>query len=399
MGVINCNTGFQPLKECWLGDCYRPEFFDYVDNVKVKNVLRQITEETIEDLENIKEVLESYGVTVKRPTIFDFEQVYNVYKVGGACVDKNLNVIIDEVLKIMPQLLDKQGVQDYLDNYDIYEIPGTLTRPPLFPRDDQVVVNDTIYRFRPASEYHTTDSIDRASGFFVERLFEELEKYDGNIINIDRNNIIDINDGTQKDYEFCSQGPNIIRLGDTIILDGLPPEVYKYFKNQFRENYTIITAFNDGHSDGIYAPIKPGAFISNGEALQFKKYFPNWDVFYLPDAQWSNMSPFLEVREKVRGKWWIPGEEHNDDLIDFVDKWFNNWVGFCEETVWDVNVLMVNPETVLCLTENKELFKWFRKHNVEPIVTPFRHRFFWDGGLHCLTLDIHREGGIESYAR
>ena len=60
---------------------------------------------------------------------------------------------------------------------------------------------------------------------------------------------------------------------------------------------------------------------------------------------------------------------------------------------------MVNPDTVLCLTENEELFKWFKKHNVEPIVTPFRHRFFWDGGLHCLTLDIHREGGIESYAR
>jgi hypothetical protein len=72
MGIINCNTGFQPLVECWLGDCYRPDFFDYVENDSVRNVLRQITEETIEDLENICEVLESYGVTVKRPKVFDF---------------------------------------------------------------------------------------------------------------------------------------------------------------------------------------------------------------------------------------------------------------------------------------------------------------------------------------
>ena len=396
MGVINRNTGFQPLKECWLGDCYRPEFFDYVDNTKVKNVLRQITEETIEDLENIKEVLESYGVTVKRPRVFDFDQVYNIYKVGGDAVDRNLEVDVNRVLQDMPQLQDKDGVKKYLQDYDIYENPGFLTKPPLFPRDEQVVVNDNFYILRQRDlsclTDHKTAGPGRANVLFFETLYEEIESYKGNVIN-------DYGVDNTTRFDFWNQGPNIVKLGDTIILDGLPNTTYKWFRNEFKDSYNIITAFNDGHSDGIYAPIKPGAFVSNGEALQFKKYFPNWDVFYLPDTQWSNMSPFLEIKDKVQGKWWIPGEEHNDELIDYVDKWFSEWVGFCEETVWDVNVLMVNPETVLCLTENEELFKWFKKHNVEPIVTPFRHRFFWDGGLHCLTLDIHREGGIESYAR
>lgn len=396
MGVINCNTGFQPLKECWLGDCYRPEFFDYVDNTKVKNVLRQITEETIEDLENIKEVLESYGVTVKRPRVFDFDQVYNIYKVGGDAVDRNLEVDVNRVLQDMPQLQDNDGVKKYLQDYDIYKNPGFLTKPPLFPRDEQVVVNDNFYILRQRNlsfmTNHKTGGAGRANVLFFETLYEEIESYKGNVIN-------DYGVDNTTRFDFWNQGPNIVRLGDTIILDGLPNTTYKWFKKEFKDNYNVITAFNEGHSDGIYNPIKPGAFISNGEALQFKKYFPNWDVFYLPDTQWPNMSPFLEIKDKVQGKWWIPGEEHNDELINYVDKWFSEWVGFCEETVWDVNVLMVNPETVLCLTENEELFKWFKKHNVEPIVTPFRHRFFWDGGLHCLTLDIHREGGIESYAR
>ena len=392
MGVINCNTGFQPLKECWLGDCYRPEFFDYVDNVKVKNVLRQITEETIEDLENIKEVLESYGVTVKRPRIFDFEQVYNIYKVGGSCVDNDLNIDLEKVLIQFPHLKTKKVAKEWLDAYDIHRSPGRFTKPPLFPRDDQIVVGNTFYTLRNRSaegneEELTTLSYGRSTTIVYEDLYKEIEE---NIINCCRG---------VTDIDFWNQGPNIVRLGDTIILDGLPEKPYRWFRGRLKKDYNIITAFNEGHSDGIYNPIKPGAFISNGEALQFKKYFPNWDVFYLPDTQWPNMSPFLEVKEKVRGKWWIPGEEHNDDLINFVDKWFSEWVGFCEETVWDVNVLMVNPETVLCLTENKELFKWFKKHNVEPIVTPFRHRFFWDGGLHYLTLDTHREGSIESYAR
>jgi len=382
---LNCNTGFQPLVECWLGDCYRPDFFDYIDNVKVKNVLKEITEETIEDLENIREVLESYNVTVKRPKIFSFEQIYNVYKVGRKCLDDNLEVRKDLILQKYPKLKDINGVNDYLDNYDIHEFPGDLTSPPLFPRDEQIVIGNTIYRLTRKDVYKENIGDLPATQAALEHLFDDLRKYTGNIVD-------------KLPFENSNDAPSIVRLGDTIILDGLPIDIYKYFKEQLKD-YTIITAFNDGHSDGIYNPIKPGVWISNGEALNFKKYFPSWDVFYLPDAQWPNMSPFLEVRDKVRGKWWIPGEEHNDDLISFVDNWFSDWVGFCEETVWDVNVLVINPETVLCLTENKDLFKWFRSHNIEPIVAPFRHRFFWDGGLHCLTLDIHREGGIESYAR
>ena len=27
----------------------------------------------------------------------------------------------------------------------------------------------------------------------------------------------------------------------------------------------------------------------------------------------------------------------------------------------------------------------------------FKHRWFWDAGLHCLTLDTYREGTMERY--
>lgn len=384
MGIINCNTGFQPLVECWLGDCYRPDFFDYVENDNVKNVLRRITEETIEDLENIREILESYSVTVKRPRVFDFDSVYNVYKVGRACLTDDLEVRRDLVLDKLPKLIDINGVNDYLDSYDIHEFPGDLTSPPLFPRDEQIVIENSIYRLT-RKDVRKNHNDFPASVTPFELLFNELRTYKGTTVD-------------KLPFGNSNDAPSIVRLGDTIILDGLPIDIYKYFREKLKD-YNIITAYNDGHSDGIYNPIKPGVWISNGEAINFKKYFPNWDVYYLPNAQWSDMSPFLEVREKVKGKWWVPGEEHNDELIDFVDSWFGEWVGFCEETVWDVNVLVINPETVLCMTENKDLFKWFRSHNIEPIVAPFKHRFFWDGGLHCLTLDIHRDGGIESYAR
>ena len=46
---------------------------------------------------------------------------------------------------------------------------------------------------------------------------------------------------------------------------------------------------------------------------------------------------------------------------------------------------------------NKDVFAHFKKHKVEPIVFNFRHRFFWDGGIHCITQDLYREGTMEDY--
>ena len=133
LAVINCNTGFQPLVECWLGDCYRPDFFDYIENDSVRNVLRQITEETIEDLENIREVLESYGVTVKRPKVFDFDSVYNAYMFGYDTINKDFTLNLDLLVKKWPQWFDGDNKEDrlkeFIDSYDMYDIPGPITCP------------------------------------------------------------------------------------------------------------------------------------------------------------------------------------------------------------------------------------------------------------------------------
>ena len=47
---------------------------------------------------------------------------------------------------------------------------------------------------------------------------------------------------------------------------------------------------------------------------------------------------------------------------------------------------------VFCSNYNKGVFDYL-KRLYEPIYCRFRHRWFWDSGLHCLTLDTVREGG------
>ena len=58
---------------------------------------------------------------------------------------------------------------------------------------------------------------------------------------------------------------------------------------------------------------------------------------------------------------------------------------------------MVNEGMMICNNYNKELFKQFKAVGIEPVVVPNRHRFFWDAGWHCVTLDVRRTGSQEDY--
>ena len=62
------------------------------------------------------------------------------------------------------------------------------------------------------------------------------------------------------------------------------------------------------------------------------------------------------------------------------------------------NVLMLD-EHHCCVSNpnNEQVNNFLKKHNVEPVYIPWRHRFFWDGGLHCITLDLQRKGTQQNY--
>jgi hypothetical protein len=94
----------------------------------------------------------------------------------------------------------------------------------------------------------------------------------------------------------------------------------------------------------------------------------------------------------------VPGEEDNDEFTNFVETWLQEWVGYVEETVFDVNVLVLDQHHVCVSQPDNEIVNTFlRKHKMEPVYVPWRHRYFWDGGLHCITLDLQREGSQEDY--
>ena len=65
------------------------------------------------------------------------------------------------------------------------------------------------------------------------------------------------------------------------------------------------------------------------------------------------------------------------------------WVG--------MNVLSVDPDTVLVDERQLELIKVLEQQKITTIPVKLRHMYTQGGGLHCATLDTVRDSKLESY--
>jgi N-dimethylarginine dimethylaminohydrolase len=280
----------------------------------------------------------------------------------------------EEDYQTLEKILKAAGVQTYRSFLDIDKVKSlkNINRPPVNPRDHFAVIGEKLY----AVPWGTAGFIDVLK-------------------NIQKDNIVfEQTTGTISTATICRVGKDIWW---DINNNTSQSVVGKYKERWTNEGFRVHISNRGYHSDASFCVVRPGCIVSLRDIQNYETEFPGWDVLYLPDQSWSKVSPFLKIKEKVGGRWWLKGEEHNNQLIDFVNTWLSDWVGFIEETVFDVNMLSIDENTIICNNYNKEVFDHFKKHRVEPIVFNFRHRYFWDGGIHCITQDLYREGEMEDY--
>jgi hypothetical protein len=281
----------------------------------------------------------------------------------------------EEDYQTLEKILNNAGVKtsrSFLDRAK-YSSLKEISRPPVNPRDDFAVIGEKIYVSGPIHGYQDV------------------------LKQISRSNIV-----VEKNWQTPLSTAVICRVGKDLWWDyekhKIPYEIVNKYKEKWTaEGFRVHFSHRGYHSDGVFCVVKPGCIVSLHDIQDYKTEFPGWEVLYLPDQSWSKVSPFLKIKEKVGGRWWLKGEEHNDQLIEFVNTWLTDWVGYVEETVFDVNMLSIDENTIICNNYNKEVFAHFKKHRVEPIIFNFRHRYFWDGGIHCITQDLYREGTMEDY--
>jgi hypothetical protein len=365
---------WDPLKVCVVGRSYPPEFYSWITIPHVRKLFEKIAIETEEDYQNIIKKLEEFGVEVLRPDLPDNAFVNGKY-LPPPMTPRDYTAMIGDI---------------FYENYSFdlkkfYKSVKDISWPEWTSIDE--------YKNLPAwiqQECINMHSIDKFISFYYgyEKIYNKIRQQ-GNIV---------------KSVTFDSliiSGAMVSRIGKDLYFgtDAYNQDTTEYKKiidEEFTNtrNHIVNTG---GHSDGTYCPVCPGLIISLKDVPTYADTFPGWEVVYLPGQSWDKVQPFLDLKKKNEGKWWIPGFEQDQAVIDVVESWLGHWTGYVEETVFDVNMLIIDPKNVMVFNYNKQVFDALERYGITPHVVPFRHRYFWDGGIHCVTSDLHREGTMQDY--
>ena len=215
-------------------------------------------------------------------------------------------------------------------------------------------------------------------------------------------------DKTIRTEEFTA--PSVFRLGTRIIFDAVTynQEKFEYFcqfiDDRFKPELRTLSSRPhnyDQHTDGVMCVVKEGFLLVSDQAINIEENFPGCD-YHVVQRDSSQMEKFLKFKKNkkqtnILSKYYLDESYQDDQLISFLDDYLHNWYGFSPETMFDVNSFQLDENTLAVCRYNKEVFDELKKRKVEPIIIPLRHSWFWDGGLHCSTVDICREGSLEKY--
>jgi glycine amidinotransferase len=195
-----------------------------------------------------------------------------------------------------------------------------------------------------------------------------------------------------------------VRVGRDVFFDNsdfLRPDQSRWIvENVLGPEYRIHEAVTDGHGDCVFAILKPGVILSSkhDENLNFERDFPGWEVLRIMDSSIDATMEAGKFRyENGPQSWYVTGQTPTPEFSHYVNTYLTEWTGSVAETVFDVNCLVLDEENVVFSNYNKKVFDFCRKHNIEPIVCNMRHKYFFDGGISCVTQDIRRRGGLETY--
>ena len=374
---------WDPLKVCIVGRSYPPEFYSWITVPHVRKLFEKIAIETEEDYQAIIKKLESFGVEILRPEIASINFINNTY-IPPPMNPRDVTAMIGT--KFYNNYSAFTSSCDSIMSFEYFYFNARESHWPTYCTSEEDINNlpNDIkklckLKFENYKLLHKSqDSYDRIlmhiknQGNTIRSFYPEL--IGAQIARIGK----DIYVGTMSHYD-----PDITKLKNTIddeLVD--------------TRNHIVNTG---GHSDGTYCPVCPGLIVSLNDIPTYKETFPGWEVVYLPGQSWAKIDPFLKLKNKNRGKWWIPGFEEDVDVVNIVETWLGHWTGYVEETVFDVNMLVVDPKNVLVFNYNKQVFDALNRYGVTPHIVPFRHRYFWDGGIHCVTSDLHREGVMQDY--
>lgn len=273
-------------------------------------------------------------------------------------------------LAVIQRKLEEFGVVVRRPEYQSIDLfvdsQGMLVKPEICPRDTFLTVGTTLltpHKITPAWQ-------------------SVLNNYDQQQIRPGATHIVN--------------GANVVRVGQDIIID---TDIFDQpaIDAAVFGDYRITWEKNGGHMDGCFAVLQPGLILANHYYDGYERNFPDWQCIFLDQPSYWQHRKSPPQGGEYNGKFYAEGVELNQAFNQHVVAHAQNWVGDYTETYFELNCLCLDPNNVMMLGYNEALEKTLNGHGICVHWVPFRCRGFWDGGMHCITLDIRRRSTARNY--
>lgn len=342
-------TNWDPLTNVIVGDCATTSTL----TGKAKYLFDVILNETKEDLDNLADYLTKLNIKVHRPTVGNFPDIidmgkFKVFNATQPIVPRDQYFVYDKTIyQTYTSMPDR-----YVDSYSYYEIfsfffeegYNWISQPP-----------PMLKNFTEDSKWYTAGK----------QIYEvELKN------------------------KLLWHTANMYKCGDTIITNTSGPGTQLGLE-WVRKNIDAKIVSNPnthmknfGHIDHGFYMIDDDTVICLSEQW-IPKLLRNKKIINLEGLYES--FPYVEYFTKT----------HNgqDKLsVEWLDKWLSEWKGYAQEVAFEANVLVLDSSNIVFSTHQPKVFDLLNKHGINCHVCNIRHGMFWEAGIHCLTLDVKREG-------
>ncbi len=188
-------------------------------------------------------------------------------------------------------------------------------------------------------------------------------------------------EGWQEDesaLEIMFDGAQCLKFGKDIVMNVRTKNhqlgfewLKRHLKGRFRLHQVDLT---DNHLDGMIMPLAPGKLLINSGSMPQKldllpDFLKKWDIIEAPDV-----SP----------------EKKQKGTVSLASQHIN------------INVLPLSPKKTLIFDDvdglSNKLYDLLDHHGIEPVPIRMRHCRLFDGGVHCASLCLNREGELEDYS-
>ena len=346
-------TEYDPLEEIIVADSYAPGDLDHLFPNNSLSSFNRILEETKQDFDHLSDFLTQGGITVTRPEVMRYPDHIAMsgfdvkFPMGPTVPRDQYKVQGKTILQTYTSLTDRffDGLSYYKIFSDLFDQGYNWVSQPAPP-----LVNVT-----PEDIWYVSGEI------YHTRLKDRLLFHTATMFPVGDKIIIN------------SQGPGN-RLGLEWLKRNLPDFT-------FIENYGT-RAENYGHIDHGFIMIDDETVIHAGidwvpVALRHLKLIDVKE--YVPEAKTA----------QYKQDYISEGGRYN---LSWIERYLDNWRGYNQDVCFDLNVLIIDRHNIVFGRALPELFRYLKTFNIECHVCEQRHMLFWEGGVHCSTLDVKRRG-------